>query len=94
MSGISGFVGGVIGLSLFEAVLSSGQASGRVGGVFTGASALLRHIVSPDVPAIPDLRPTAATTASAYLTAQGQTGQGPQAALSLGNRFPTTGTPA
>jgi len=56
MSALGGFVSGVIGLSLLEAVVSSSQASDRASGVFTGAASLLRHLVSPEVPAIPDLR--------------------------------------
>lgn len=67
MSALSGFVGGVLGLSLFEAVVSSDQATGRVGGLFTGAATLLAHLASPDVPAIPDLRQGGAATSSAYL---------------------------
>jgi hypothetical protein len=59
MSGsIEGFAAGILGLSLFEAVLSSNAATGRVGGVFTAAANLIAHIASPDVPAIPDLRVT------------------------------------
>jgi hypothetical protein len=56
MSALGGFVSGVIGLSLLEAVVSSSQATDRASGVFTGAASLLRHLASPEVPAIPDLR--------------------------------------
>lgn len=67
MSALSGFVGGVLGLSLLEAVVSSSQATGRVGGLFDSASNVLAHLASPDVPAIPDLRTGAAATTTAYL---------------------------
>lgn len=56
MSAVGGFVSGVIGLSLLEAVVSSDVVTGRVGGAFTGAANLVRHVASADVPAIPDLR--------------------------------------
>lgn len=53
---MGGFVTGVLGLSLLGALAASDSADTRIGGVFTTASRIVRHLASPDVPAIPDLR--------------------------------------
>jgi hypothetical protein len=46
----------MIGLALLDAAVSSQQAAGRVGGMLTGLATVLEHVLSPTVPAIPDLR--------------------------------------
>jgi hypothetical protein len=51
---------GVLGLALLEAALSSDAASGRVGQLLEGVAGLVSHVLSPTVPAIPDLRKSAA----------------------------------
>lgn len=56
MSAVGGFVTGILGLSLLEAVLSSSQATGRVSGALSGVGVLVERLASPEVPAIPDLR--------------------------------------
>lgn len=47
---------GVLGLALLEAALSSTDASGRIGQLLNGVAGLVSHVLSPAVPAIPDLR--------------------------------------
>lgn len=47
---------GMLGLALLDAVVSSNQAAGRVGGLLSGVGKVVEHILSPTVPAIPDLR--------------------------------------
>lgn len=47
---------GVLALAFLEAALSSDAASGRVGQLFEGVAGLIAHVLSPTVPAIPDLR--------------------------------------
>lgn len=86
MGALGGFATGVLGLSLLEAVLSSSDATGRVGGVFTGAAAVLRHLSSPDVPMIPDLRATAGATSSSSSRTP------PAAAATVGASFPRAAT--
>lgn len=96
MSGIGGFVIGVIGLSALEAVVSSSQATGRVGGAFTSAATVLQHLASPDVPLIPDLRTTSKAGTGPVGGASTSTGTGntasPVSSTStiLTNRFPAT----
>lgn len=68
MSARVGFVGGVLALTALEAVLSSRHATGRVTGAFAGLATLLQHIADPTIPAIPDLRPAAAQTATSSTT--------------------------
>jgi hypothetical protein len=98
VSAVGGFVSGVLGLSLLEAVLSSNQATGRVGGVFTGASSLLRHLSSPDVPAIPDLRVRAHQSGTGSTPALPPPGAGtapasfPRAAAAPTTRLPVFST--
>jgi hypothetical protein len=62
--GLGGFFLGLLALSLLEVVVSSSEASGRVGGALTGASLVFRHIIDPAVPAIPDLRVSSGATTS------------------------------
>lgn len=56
MNGWRGLVGGVVGLALLEVVVSSQQAAGRVGGLFTMAAGLLSRWLDPYTPLVPDLR--------------------------------------
>lgn len=47
---------GVLGLALLEVAVSSTAAAGRVGTLLTSVSAVISHVLSPTVAAIPDLR--------------------------------------
>ena len=87
MSGVGGFVGGVIVLSALEAVGSSSQATSRLGGAFTGAANLVRHLASPEVPLVPDLRPAAAGTSTSSATSAPSI---TSTTLTPANRFPAT----
>jgi hypothetical protein len=49
-------LGGMIGLALLEAAVSSQAAANRAGGLLTGVSTVIDHVLSPTVAAIPDLR--------------------------------------
>lgn len=49
-------ISGVLGLALLEAALSSTEAAGRVGQLLDGVASVIAHVLSPTVPAIPDLR--------------------------------------
>jgi hypothetical protein len=51
---MGGFLKGLVGLALLEAVLSSKAATDRASGVVTIANKVLAWIVSPFIPAIPD----------------------------------------
>lgn len=44
-----------LGLSALQLVTSSG-GSGKFAGLLSGARTVFDHVLSPDVPAIPDLR--------------------------------------
>ena len=55
-----GLLTGMLALIALQAVVTKG--SGRVAEAFTGLAAIVNHVVSPNVPAIPDLR-TRSTTA-------------------------------
>lgn len=67
---------GMLGLALLEASLSSTQAAGRVGGLLGGLATVVQHVLSPTVPAIPDLRkhggaaPAVATSGGSLLPAE------------------------
>lgn len=50
-----GVVSGALALIALQAVTSSDQAAGRVGGMLAAVGKLVRHVVDPAVPAIPDL---------------------------------------
>lgn len=47
---------GVFGLAVLEAALSSDKAAGRVGQLLDAVATVISHVLSPTVPAIPDLR--------------------------------------
>lgn len=55
MSGLRGFVGGLVGLSLLEVVVSNQSTAGRVSGVFGVVSKVLSRWLDPNVPLIPAL---------------------------------------
>lgn len=61
MSGVRGFVAGLMGLSLLEVITTNqhGEA-GRVGGLFDVTASILSHWLDPYTPLIPDLRDGAA----------------------------------
>jgi len=46
---------GVLALVALEAVVSSGAAAGRFGGLITGISTAAKDLLDPAVPGIPDL---------------------------------------
>jgi hypothetical protein len=46
----------VLALALLEAATSSKAAAGRVGQLLDGIASIVSHVLSPMVPAIPDLR--------------------------------------
>ncbi len=46
---------GILALAALEAVVSSGAAADRFGGLVKGAAAVIRYVLDPTVPAIPDL---------------------------------------
>lgn len=48
--------GTILALSALEVIASSSAAAGRVGGAFSGLGNVLRYLISPSVPLIPDLR--------------------------------------
>lgn len=56
MSATRGVVAGVLGLSLFEALVSSQTASKNAGGLFDLAASAINRLVDPSVPLIPDRR--------------------------------------
>lgn len=56
MSGRQGLVAGVLGLALLDAAVSTQGAADRVGGLLGAVAKVIEHILSPTVPAIPDLR--------------------------------------
>lgn len=90
MSGtLEGFAVGILGLSLFEAIVSSNAATGRVGGVFTAAANVIAHIASPNVSAIPDLR-VKATSGAGAAAAPGGAGSSPGPSLAVA-RTPRSG---
>lgn len=47
---------GMLSLAVLEAVVSSDQAAGRFGGLLKSVGTVIEHLLSPTVPAIPDLR--------------------------------------
>jgi hypothetical protein len=48
--------GTVLGLALLQAAVSSTAAANRAGGLLKGVGTIVEHVLSPAVPAIPDLR--------------------------------------
>lgn len=72
MSALSGFVTGVLGLTLLEAVISSDTATQNATGAFSTAAKVVRQLASPMTPGIPDLRPgVAAGTAPSSTSSNG-----------------------
>lgn len=47
---------GMLALALLDTAISSQAAANRTGALFTSVSAVFAHLLSPTVPAIPDLR--------------------------------------
>lgn len=47
---------GMLGLALLDATVSSNDAAGRAGGLLDSVGTVIEHLLSPTVPAIPDLR--------------------------------------
>jgi hypothetical protein len=56
VSAVRTALAGMIGLALLDASVSSQAAAGRVGGLLTAVATVIEHVLSPTVPAIPDLR--------------------------------------
>jgi len=51
---VRGILTGALALIILEVVVSSNQASGRIGGFFAGVAAAVDWLVDPGVPGIPD----------------------------------------
>lgn len=51
-----GFVSGALLLIALEAVVRTDASAGRLGSLLAGVGSLVRSAMSPNVPAIPDLR--------------------------------------
>lgn len=49
-----GLFAGALALIALEVAVSTPAAAGRVGGLLGGAAALVRHLLDPTVPLIPD----------------------------------------
>ena len=60
--------GGVLGLALLEVAVSSQAAAGRVGGLLDAVASIIARVLSPAVPAIPDLRKKGGTTPTSATT--------------------------
>lgn len=58
---------GALALVALEAVVSTPAAAGRFGSMLTGTGKLVRHLLDPSVPAIPDVT-GAGTSSSSYTT--------------------------
>lgn len=56
MSALRGVMGGVIGLSLLEALVSSQKSAQNASGLFVLAASAVNRLVDPSVPLIPDRR--------------------------------------
>lgn len=56
MSALRGLLGGVIGLSLLEATVSSAAATNNASAAVTLVTGALRRLIDPAVPLIPDRR--------------------------------------
>jgi hypothetical protein len=93
VSGVGGFVGGLVGLSLLEVVVSNrhGEA-GRVTGTFGALTKVLSDWLDPTVPLIPNLANYGAGTdhieANSYVqpapgTKPRKTVTGPKSAITL-----------
>lgn len=60
-----GFFLAAIGLAVLEAAVSSTGAANRTSVIFTLPTTVLRYIISPTLPAIPELRKKSSTSATA-----------------------------
>lgn len=56
MSAASGIIAGTIALSVLELVVSSDTAARNTGALFTVSAGVIRRLVDPSVPLIPDRR--------------------------------------
>lgn len=54
-----------LALTLLEVVISSAQATGRVGGAFDGIANATKYLLSPDYPLVPDRRGAASASSTA-----------------------------
>lgn len=79
---------GVLGLALLEAATSSNKAAGRVGDLLDGIAGVISHVLSPTVPAIPDLRKS---SAGAWGDAGGEARKLAEGATSSGKKSDQTG---
>ena len=63
---VTGFVSGVLGLTLLDAFLS-GPTAANAGGLMSATAGLITRVLDPSVPAIPDhiSEPAAATPSAA-----------------------------
>lgn len=61
----------LIGLSAMEAVLSSANATGRVGAALSGIGKVTEYLFDPAYPLIPDRRPAGASSGGGGGQAQG-----------------------
>lgn len=64
MGAVRGVFAGVLALTFLESVVSTKGAAGRVGTAGRDAGSLARHLLSADVPLIPDRRVRASTESS------------------------------
>lgn len=72
------FIVGALTLTALDAMLSSQAAADRTATLFTVPAAIIEHIVSPTLPAIPDLRkraPAGSTTSDNPFLSSAQNAQ-------------------
>ncbi len=69
-------LGGVLALALLEASTSSNEAAGRVGTLLDHIAGGIAHVLSPSVPAIPDLRHKGGAATSSATDASGSSSSG------------------
>jgi hypothetical protein len=82
---------GALALIVLEIVVTSEQASGRVGGFFAGVAAITNWFLDPGVPGIPD-RTSAPTSASpGVVLQQVDTGNTPASSPAPTQRVVLTG---
>lgn len=65
MSARFGFLGGVLGLTALEIVVTSTSATGNVSGAMNALAGVLTRLMDPTIAAIPDLR-TGSSAPSSY----------------------------
>jgi hypothetical protein len=58
VSAARGVLAGTLGLSLLQAFLSSPTASSNAGTLFGVVDGVVKRLMDPAVPLVPDLRPT------------------------------------